>query len=63
ERSDFRVRLKILYEKNFGASGCFEQVHRGDWRAKAVKQLRSIGINTLFESDVMSKESFHGSYR
>lgn len=63
ERSDFRVRLKILYEKNFGASGCFEQVHRGDWRAKAVKQLRSLGITTLFESDVMSKESFHGSYR
>ena len=54
---------KILYEKNFGPSGCFEQVHRGDWRAKAVKQLRSLGITTLFESDVMSKESFHGSYR
>ena len=61
EQSDFKTRLKSQYEKAFGQGGYFEKVHLGNWRRDAVAYLRSLDI-PLFESDVMSNESFHRSY-
>lgn len=62
ERNDFRLKLKMLYEKNFNSSDYFEKVHIGNWRRAAVKYLQELDI-PLLESDVMSTESFHRSYR